>query len=114
DWIAGLPVTREEGDLLFVHAGIRPGVPLREQDEEDLVWIRRGFLDHDRPFGRLVVHGHTPLDAPTHFGNRIGIDSSAAFGMPLVPVAFEGTEAFALDEGGRVPLRPPRGAPGWR
>lgn len=114
EWLSGLPLTHEEGDLLFVHAGIRPGVPLAEQAEDDLVWIRREFLDHDGPHGRLVVHGHTPGRGPIHFGNRVAIDGGAAFGRPLVPVAFEGTDAFALGEDGRTPLAPIAGAPGWR
>ncbi|PRY92871.1 serine/threonine protein phosphatase 1 [Hasllibacter halocynthiae] len=114
DRLEGLPLLHEAGDLLFVHAGIRPGVPLSEQDEEDLVWIRHPFLDHDAPMGRLVVHGHTPERFPVHYGNRVAIDAGAAFGRPLVPVAFEGTDAFTMDEGGRTPLRPPEGAPNWR
>ena len=114
DWLASLPLTHEEGDLLFVHAGLLPNVALSAQTEDDLLWIREGFLDWPRPFGRLVVHGHTPVEEPIDYGNRVAIDSGAAFGRPLVPVAFEGTEAFALGEGGRTPLRPPRGAPGWR
>lgn len=49
-------------NLCFVQAGIRPGVPLDQQDPRDLRWIREGFLDHDLPFERLVVHGHTPTE----------------------------------------------------
>ena len=48
------------GDYLFVHAGVRPGVPLAAQSEADLIWIRGPFLDHAEPFGKIVVHGHTP------------------------------------------------------
>ena len=48
------------GDYLFVHAGVRPGVPLTSQSEADLIWIRGPFLNHAEPFDKIVVHGHTP------------------------------------------------------
>ena len=67
------------GDYLFVHAGIRPGVPLEAQDETDFIWIRHEFLDATEPFGLVVVHGHTPVDAPDLRPNRIGIDTGAVF-----------------------------------
>ena len=114
DWIAALPLYRQfaPGGVphLFVHAGIRPGVTLPEQTEDDLVWIRKGFDDYEGPFPFLVVHGHTPHDAATHHGNRVALDTGAAFGGPLTAAVFEGGRAFVLAEGGRVPLDPP---PGW-
>jgi serine/threonine protein phosphatase 1 len=67
------------GDYLFVHAGVRPGVPLGAQSEADLVWIRGPFLDHSEPFGKIVVHGHTPVNEPVMRPNRIGIDTGAVF-----------------------------------
>jgi calcineurin-like phosphoesterase family protein len=67
------------GDYIFVHAGIRPGVPLDAQDETDLIWIRHEFLDAAESFGPVVVHGHTPKDAPVVKPNRIGIDTGAVF-----------------------------------
>jgi serine/threonine protein phosphatase 1 len=67
------------GDYLFVHAGVRPGVPLAAQSEADLIWIRAPFLDHGAPFGKIVVHGHTPERAPVTRPNRIGIDTGAVF-----------------------------------
>ncbi|MEL6914475.1 MAG: metallophosphoesterase family protein [Pseudomonadota bacterium] len=107
DFLRGLPLTREVGPLLFVHAGIRPGVPLHRQEENDLVWIREPFLEVGAALPRLVIHGHTPVEGPTHFGNRVAIDGGAAFDRPLVPVAFEESEVFTLTARGRVPLRPP-------
>jgi serine/threonine protein phosphatase 1 len=65
------------GDYLFVHAGVRPGVPLNEQSEHDLLWIRDEFLSASRPFEKVVVHGHTPEAAPYLGRNRIGIDTGA-------------------------------------
>jgi serine/threonine protein phosphatase 1 len=67
------------GDYLFVHAGVRPGVPLAAQSETDLVWIRAPFLEHGEPFGKIVVHGHTPVREPVKRPNRIGIDTGAVF-----------------------------------
>jgi calcineurin-like phosphoesterase family protein len=67
------------GDYLFVHAGVRPGVPLAAQQEADLIWIRAPFLNYAEPFGKIVVHGHTPGNEPVTRSNRIGIDTGACF-----------------------------------
>lgn len=64
-------------DLLFVHAGLRPGVPLASQSEHDLIWIRDDFLLHRGTFGKLIVHGHTPVRTPEVHPNRINIDTGA-------------------------------------
>ena len=106
DWLAGLPLWLEAGDLLFVHAGIRPGVPLDQQAPEDLMWIREGFLDHEGPHPWLVVHGHTALDFPQYFGNRVDLDAGAGYGHPLWPAVFEGTDGWLLTEKGRLALCP--------
>ena len=63
------------GDYLFVHAGIRPGVPIKEQEDSDLLWIRDRFLKSDRDHGVVVVHGHTISGKPESKKNRIGIDT---------------------------------------
>lgn len=94
-------------DLLFVHAGIRPGLPLEAQVEDDLIWIRGGFLEDDRDHGRLIVHGHTALDAPEHFGNRVDLDGGAGYRRPLTAAVFEGRDCWVLTEDGRRPLLPP-------
>ncbi|MGR3547803.1 MAG: metallophosphoesterase [Roseovarius sp.] len=104
DWLAALPLWQEAGELLFVHAGIRPGLSLPVQDPVDLMWIRDGFLDYEAPHPWLVVHGHTALEMPTHFGNRIDLDGGAAYGRPLWPAVFEGRDAWLLTETGRIPL----------
>ncbi len=86
----GLKMFHVEGDYLFVHAGIKPGVPLDEQDEGDLLWIREEFLYSDADFGHMVVHGHTP-DAETDVRpNRIGIDTGAFFTDRLTCLVVEG------------------------
>jgi len=103
-----LPTSYQRGEAIFVHAGIRPGVALKDQTETDLVWIRDIFLHDPRDHGALIVHGHTAIDAPTHYGNRLNIDSGAAYGGPLSAVVIEGRAVFHLTEAGRVPLLPQR------
>ncbi len=65
------------GDVFFAHAGVKPGVPLQEQAEEDLLQIREDFLLFEEDFGKLIVHGHTPVRDPDYRNNRINIDTGA-------------------------------------
>jgi serine/threonine protein phosphatase 1 len=105
-FLDGLVLTAERGPLLFVHAGIRPGIPLAEQREDDLVWIRGDFHAHADPHPWLVVHGHTALDEAQHFGNRIDLDSGAGYDRPLTAVVFEGMDCLVLEGTGRSRLVP--------
>jgi serine/threonine protein phosphatase 1 len=73
----GLRVHFVCGDFFFVHAGVKPGVPLDQQKEEDLLWIRDEFLQSNESFGKYIVHGHTPVLAPDVRPNRINIDTGA-------------------------------------
>jgi serine/threonine protein phosphatase 1 len=84
------------GDYLFVHAGIRPGVPLRDQVSEDLHWIRAPFLNWEKSFGMMVVHGHTITVTPDIRLNRIGIDTGAYKSGMLTALGLEGTERWFL------------------
>jgi serine/threonine protein phosphatase 1 len=77
------------GDYLFVHAGIKPGVPLSAQTESDLIWIRRPFLDWNHPFEKFVVHGHTPAHEPVTRANRICVDTGACFTGRLTALRLE-------------------------
>ena len=106
-WMATLPLTFAYDTNLFVHAGIRPGIPLARQTETDLMWIRAPFHNDSTDHGFLVVHGHTPVERPTHYGNRLNLDTGAAYGGPLTAVVIEGTQVFALTDPGRVPVLPP-------
>ena len=106
-FLKGLPTNHRRGGALFVHAGIRPGVPLAAQSEDDLLWIRRAFLDDPGDHGVLVVHGHTPVDAVTHYGNRLNIDTGAGYGRALAAVVIEGARVWRLGPGGREPVLPP-------
>jgi serine/threonine protein phosphatase 1 len=90
------------GDYVFVHAGLRPGVPLEEQSERDLIWIRDEFLSHGQPFEKVVVHGHTP-DAAPHMGQfRIGIDTGAYATGTLTAVRLRNEARFILQTGSRA------------
>lgn len=104
EFLDALPLTYETEDLLFVHAGIRPGIPVEQQTEEDLVWIRQSFHNHDGPHPKLVVHGHTPVQEATHYGNRINLDSGAGYGRLLTVAVFEDNKTWVLSESGRQPL----------
>ncbi|EKV29545.1 Metallophosphoesterase [Caenispirillum salinarum AK4] len=90
-FLAGLRDTHRVGGYLFVHAGLRPGVPLEEQDPKEMRWIRRPFLNSDADFGAFVVHGHTITAKPEARRNRLGIDTGAFDSGVLTAVALEGT-----------------------
>jgi serine/threonine protein phosphatase 1 len=89
-WLRALPLTYDDGRRFFVHAGVNPQLPLDAQDDHDLIWIREPFLGSTRDYGRLIVHGHTPLDgdAPDLRANRLNLDTGAVFGGPLTAAVF--------------------------
>jgi serine/threonine protein phosphatase 1 len=95
-FLDGLAVSHREGDYLFVHGGVRPGVALDAQDPHDLIWIRHEFLDSEADFGVCVVHGHTPEPAPTLKRNRIGLDTGAWRTGTLSCAAIEGDSVRIL------------------
>lgn len=80
------------GDFFFAHAGVRPGIPLEDQKETDLLWIRREFLTHQGDFGKIIVHGHTPVQAPEVRKNRINIDTGAYATGRLTCLKLESSE----------------------
>jgi serine/threonine protein phosphatase 1 len=87
--IRTLALSHRAGGYLFVHAGIRPGVPPERQSRHDMLWIREPFLLSDARFGVVVVHGHTPGPAPVIRPNRIGIDTGAVLGGALTCLVLE-------------------------
>lgn len=88
-----------EGDYFFVHAGVRPGIPLDEQDPHDLLWIRGEFHHHLGSFGKVIVHGHTPVDEVEVRRNRINLDTGAYASGVLSAVALEGRAYRFLQTG---------------
>lgn len=106
DFIRNLDLTYQQDGLLFVHAGIRPEVPLGQQKEQDLVWIREEFHDFRKPHPWLIVHGHSVVKQPTHYGNRINLDAGAGYEKPLRPAVIEGRDCWILTDNGREKLEP--------
>ncbi len=74
-----LPTSVQIGGYGFVHAGLKPGKKFAQQTDHDLMWIRDEFLDGNSTFDVMVVHGHTPTDAPHHDHRRINVDTGAYF-----------------------------------
>lgn len=95
-FLATLPLTFGCGDFFFVHAGIRPGIPIARQREEDLLWIRDAFLCHEASFEKVVVHGHTPVMEPEIRTNRINIDTGAYATGRLTCLRLEGEDMRIL------------------
>lgn len=98
EWLRSLRLSYDDGRRFFVHAGVNPQRPLDAQDENELLWIREPFLNDERDYGRLVVHGHTPLDngEPDWRGNRLNIDTGAVFGGPLTAAVFDDSQTEPL------------------
>ncbi|MGE0665446.1 MAG: metallophosphoesterase family protein [Sphingomonadales bacterium] len=94
-FLRGLEMQHVEGDYAFVHAGVKPGIPLRRQDPDDLMWIRDEFLRSTRDHGKVVVHGHSVAFKPEEFPSadrpsRIGIDTGAYATNQLTCLALVG------------------------
>ena len=91
------------GDYLFVHAGVRPGIPLEKQTQTDLLWIRDDFLRVRVPLpGRVVVHGHTICDLPQNRSQRINIDTGAFVSGRLTCLVLRGNERRFLSTGDQI------------
>lgn len=92
DFLRGLRTSFTLGDFFFVHAGVKPGVPLEAQRDSDLLWIRHEFLGSAADFGKMVVHGHTPVPDPEIRPNRINIDTGAYATGRLTCLVIEGDQ----------------------
>jgi serine/threonine protein phosphatase 1 len=90
NWFRALPLSYDDGRRFYVHAGVDPMLPLDAQRERDLIWIREPFLSARRDYGRLIVHGHTPVETgePDLRANRLNLDTGAVFGGPLSAALF--------------------------
>ena len=106
-WTASLPEAHSSfflnlalsftcGDYFFAHAGVKPGISLKNQVERDLIWIRDEFLQSEKWFGKMVVHGHTPTPEPDFRPNRINIDTGAYATARLTCLVLEGADKTIL------------------
>jgi serine/threonine protein phosphatase 1 len=96
EFLKRLRLTFTCGDFLFVHAGLRPGVPLSEQREADLLWIREEFLQSKKNFGKYVIHGHTPVRSAEILANRANIDTGAYATGNLTLLSIQGSRLLAV------------------
>jgi serine/threonine protein phosphatase 1 len=94
--LEGLQSSFSCGGFFFAHAGVRPGIPLAEQREADLLWIREEFLLHEGRFDKIVVHGHTPVSEVDMRPNRINIDTGAYATGKLTCIIMERNEVEVL------------------
>ena len=106
DFISPCKLSYSSADLFLCHVGIRPGVPLQAQDEEDLLWIRDEFHAHLTAHPKIIVHCHSPVDQASHYGNRINLDSGADYGKPLTVAVFEVGACYVLTSKGRKEILP--------
>jgi serine/threonine protein phosphatase 1 len=95
-FLSSIPARHEEGDYLFVHAGVRPGITLELQDPYDLMWIREPFLSAREVRTKMVVHGHTITEKPEERSNRIAIDTGAYRTGRLTALVLDGGERTFL------------------
>lgn len=96
EFLSSLSPSFSCGDFFFVHAGVKPGVPLEHQREEDMLWIRDEFLFCEDDFGKIIVHGHTPVPEPDIRPNRINIDTGAYATGRLTCLIIESGGFFVL------------------
>ena len=89
DWLEGLELTHRLDDIICVHAGFLPNVPISEQVEKDMLWIRKRFLESNYDFGFGIIHGHTPDKSPVIKPNRICIDTGAGMGGELTALVVD-------------------------
>ena len=96
-WLGDLPTSFEDALRYYVHAGVRPGVPLKDQTDADRLWIRSAFLRHRARYEKYVVHGHTPVEKPDLRPNRINLDTALVYGGRLTAAVFDDTSGEPID-----------------
>ena len=98
-FLDALVLSAEFGEYFFAHAGVRPGISLKRQIEDDLLWIRDDFLESRVSHGKVVVHGHTPSERAVFLSNRIGIDTGAYMTGVLTCLILDGSDRQLLQTG---------------
>ncbi len=102
DFFKSLKPYHEEGKYLFVHGGVKPGIPLEDQQEFDMIWIRDEFIYSENPLpGKIVVFGHTPFKEVLIMEDKIGIDTGCVYGNKLSAIRLDDMKVFSVNCGGR-------------
>ena len=96
DFFDALRLYYETDQYIFVHAGLKANIPLEEQDEWDMLWIREEFIYSDFDFGKRVIFGHTPFREPLVLDNKIGIDTGAVYGNKLTCVELPAVKFYSV------------------
>ncbi|HET9870388.1 MAG TPA: metallophosphoesterase family protein [bacterium] len=94
EFLNALPLTYDTPEAFFCHAGINLDKPLADQEADDLLWIRRKFLQDPRPTPKLVVHGHTPVEKLDLTRDRINLDTGCVYGGALTALALPERKAY--------------------
>lgn len=87
----------EMDEYYIVHAGFSPGLAIKKQTEEDMIWIRRSFIYSDYDFGKKVIFGHTPFNEPLITNNKIGLDTGAVYGNKLTCLELPEERFYAIE-----------------
>ncbi len=92
DFLDGLEPYAVEGDFAFVHAGLRPGLPLADQKLQDLIWIREPFLQSNEIFEKFIVHGHNIVEQPEILQTHVSVDTGAYSSGKLTAIIIAGAD----------------------
>jgi len=87
----------ELDEYYVVHAGLRPGVELEDQSQEDLLWIRDSFIFSTYPFRKKIIFGHTPFSRPLVMENKIGLDTGAVYGNKLTCLELPSMKFYSVE-----------------
>lgn len=96
EFLLSLPYYYETDKFIFVHAGLRDGIKLEEQDPTDMLWIRDDFISSKFDHGKRVIFGHTPRREPLVMDNKIGIDTGAVYGGKLTCLEIPSMSFYAV------------------
>jgi len=97
DFMKSLLLMIELDDYYIVHAGMKPGVDIKEQSVKDTLWIREPFIFSDYDFGKRIIFGHTPFSSPLIMDNKIGLDTGAVFGNKLTCLELPAMKFYSIE-----------------
>ncbi len=96
EFIKSLELIFETDEYIFVHAGLRPHIPVEQQSKDDLIWIRESFYESDYDWGKTIIFGHTPMASPFIRHNKIGIDTGAVYGGKLTAIELPNMKFYSV------------------